>query len=281
MAANLAADGFTGPQTVIEGEAGFLKVFCTEWDMADLDTRSRQRVHDAETTSQRFPVHMTAHTAVQAVLELQAEHGFDAADVDRATVAGTERMATVNNIRDPADIMMAQYSIPFCVALALFRDPRDPRSFDDSALRDAAIRDMCARVSIVPATPTKVAGASIVTIQLKDGRSLTREVEEFNGTPARPLDRRELRDKFTTLTRVRCWCRGGGIVRVAAEPGERDRSRLDRRVISAGDGAIPGSNVLNRPLRFSSQARRCLAGANCDYIARQRSSAALKASAAS
>jgi 2-methylcitrate dehydratase PrpD len=38
---------------------------------------------------------------------------------------------------------------------------------------------------------------------LKDGRSLTREVAEFNGTPARPLDRNELREKFITLTRGR------------------------------------------------------------------------------
>ena len=38
---------------------------------------------------------------------------------------------------------------------------------------------------------------------LKNGRSLTREVEEFNGTPARPLDQAELKDKFMTLTRVR------------------------------------------------------------------------------
>src|ERR1700751_1381801 len=30
MAASLAADGFTGPSSVLEGEAGFLKVFCTE-----------------------------------------------------------------------------------------------------------------------------------------------------------------------------------------------------------------------------------------------------------
>jgi 2-methylcitrate dehydratase PrpD len=141
---------------------------------------------------------------VQVVLELQAEHGFDAADVDRATVAGTERMATVNNIRDPADIMMAQYSIPFCVALALFRDPRDPRSFDDSALRDAAIREMCGRITITVADPpTKVAGASIVMIWLKDGRTFTREVEEFNGTPGRPLDRAELCDKFMMLTHDR------------------------------------------------------------------------------
>ena len=204
LAANLAADGFTGPRSVIEGEAGFLKVFCTEWDMADLTRGLGSDFATLKLCLKRFPVHMTAQTAVQAVLELQAAHGFTGADVDRVTVAGTERMATINNIPNPTDIMMAQYSIPFCVALALFRDPRDPASFDDSALTDAAIRGMCARVSIVVANPpTKVAGASIVTIQLKDGRSLMREVEEFNGTPARPLDRQELCDKFSTLTRVR------------------------------------------------------------------------------
>jgi 2-methylcitrate dehydratase PrpD len=124
--------------------------------------------------------------------------------VDRVTVAGTERMATINNIPDPTDIMMAQYSIPFCVALALFRDPRDPASFDDTALRDPAIRAMCSRVAITVADPpTKVVGASVVRIWLKNGRSFTREVEEFNGTPARPLDQAELRDKFATLTRAR------------------------------------------------------------------------------
>ena len=155
---------------------------------------------------------MTAHTAVQAVLELQAEHGFSGAEVDRVTVAGTERMATINNIRAPTDIMMAQYSIPFCVALALFRDPRNPASFDDSALSDAAIRDMCERVTVVAADPpTKVAGASIVTIVLRDGRSFTHEVAEFNGTPARPLNPAELRDKFMTLTRVRYGSAAAGI----------------------------------------------------------------------
>jgi 2-methylcitrate dehydratase PrpD len=204
MAANLAADGFTGPTTVLEGEAGFLKVFCTEWDMADLTRGLGTEFKTMNLCLKRFPVHMTAQTGVQAVLELREEHGFSGADVDRVTVAGTERMATINNIADPADMMMAQYSIPFCVALALFRDPRDPASFDEQALADPAIRTMCARVSVVAADPpTKVAGASIVTVLLKNGRLLTKEVEEFNGTPARPLDRAELKDKFMTLTRVR------------------------------------------------------------------------------
>jgi 2-methylcitrate dehydratase PrpD len=204
VAASLAADGFTGPASVIEGEAGFLKVFCTEWDMADVTRGLGTDYATMNLCLKRFPMHMTAQTGVQAVLELQAEHGFTGAQVDRVTVAGTERMATINNIRDPGDIMMAQYSIPFCVALALFRDPRDPASFDDSALTNSDIRAMCERVAITVADPpTKVPGASIVTIMLKDGRCFSREVDEFNGTPARPLDRDELRDKFTTLTRVR------------------------------------------------------------------------------
>jgi 2-methylcitrate dehydratase PrpD len=200
LAANLAADGFTGPRSVLEGEAGFLQVFCTEWDVGDLVRGLGREFATLNLCLKRFPVHMTAQTAVQAILELRAEHGIAGTQVDRVTVAGNERMATVNNIADPTDIMMAQYSIPFCVALALFRDPRDPASFDASALVDADIRDMCRRVAIVVAEPpTRVAGASIVTVRLKDGRSVVREVEEFDGTPARPLSRAALREKFMML----------------------------------------------------------------------------------
>jgi 2-methylcitrate dehydratase PrpD len=200
LAASLAADGFTGPRSILEGEAGFLKVFCTEWDTTELTRGLGSEFATLTLCLKRFPVHMTAQTAVQAILALRAEHGFDGSQVGRVIVAGDERMATVNNIPDPTDIMMAQYSIPFCVALALFRDPRNPKSFDQSALTDANIRNMCQCVKVTVATPpTRVAGTSIVTVWLNDGRSLTREVEEFSGTPARPLTRSELRDKFIML----------------------------------------------------------------------------------
>ena len=63
MAASLAADGFTGPRSVIEGEAGFLKVFCTEWDMADLTRGLGSEYATLNLCLKRFPVHMTAQTA--------------------------------------------------------------------------------------------------------------------------------------------------------------------------------------------------------------------------
>jgi 2-methylcitrate dehydratase PrpD len=97
--------------------------------------------------------------------------------------------------------MLAQYSIPFSVALALYRDPVDPRSFDDSAVHDRAILDLAARTKL-----TAVAGqdrrdlAVTVTVKLKDGRELARRVTSFKGTPERPLARAELREKFLLLT---------------------------------------------------------------------------------
>jgi 2-methylcitrate dehydratase PrpD len=211
LAASLAADGFTGPTTVLEGDAGFLKVFCTEWDVSDLTYGLGSEFATLNLCLKRFPIHMTAHTPVQAVLELRAEHEFDGAQVDRVQVAGNERMATINNIPEPTDIMMAQYSIPFCVAVALYRDPRDPASFDQSVLLDPSIRDMCRRVEVTVADPPpRIPGASKVMIRLHNGLVLSREVEEFDGTPNRPLSHAELRDKFTMFVR------GSGMGHVAS-----------------------------------------------------------------
>ena len=97
----------------------------------------------------RYPCHATAHAAVRAVRDLQAEHGFKGSEVEAITVTGTERMIERHNILEPADLMLAQYSIPFCVALALYREARNPESFGETALRDPQIRSLCRRVRLV------------------------------------------------------------------------------------------------------------------------------------
>ena len=136
LAAHLAADGFNGPASVLEGEFGFLRVFCdSEFDAAELTRELGKSYATRSITLKRFPCHISAHTSVQAILDLRAEHGYGAHDVASIHVGGSEKMAGVNNIPSPADIMMAQYSIPFCVALAHCRNPRDPRSFDETATR--------------------------------------------------------------------------------------------------------------------------------------------------
>jgi 2-methylcitrate dehydratase PrpD len=203
LAASLAADGFTGPQSVLEGEFGFLRVFCRDFDEAEL-TRSLGDDWVTRTIlMKRFACHISAHTSVQAILDLRAEHGFAGADVAAIRIAGNEKMAKVNNIPSPKDVMMCQYSIPFSVALAHFRDPRDPRSYDEGALNDPAIRSLCERVTITLAGGhhDHATIAAEVQVTLKDGRVLSKRVSDFKGTPERPLDQADLRERFMLLTR--------------------------------------------------------------------------------
>src|SRR5712672_588099 len=203
LAASLAADGFTGPQSVLEGEFGFLRVFCRDFDEAELTRGLGDDWVTRTILMKRFACHISAHTSVQAILDLRAEHGFAGADVAAIRIAGNEKMAKVNNIPSPKDVMMCQYSIPFSVALAHFRDPRDPRSYDESALNDPAIRSLCERVTITLAGGhhDHATIAAEVQVTLRDGRVLSKTVSDFKGTPERPLDQADLRERFMLLTR--------------------------------------------------------------------------------
>jgi 2-methylcitrate dehydratase PrpD len=204
LAANLAEEGFTGPQSVLEGPFGFLNVYCGENDVAALTRGLGEEWATLRIMLKRFPVHITSHTSVQAIEDLRREHGYDPADVVSIHVSGNQKMATVNNIPSPADLMMAQYSLPFCVALAHHRDARDPASFNARSFNDPAIRALAQRVTISVAEEAKHGHSiiSTITVTLKDGRALTRRVESFKGTPEQPLDRAEMRDKFLLLTKA-------------------------------------------------------------------------------
>jgi 2-methylcitrate dehydratase PrpD len=162
----------------------------------------------------RFPMHITSHTSVQAVQDLRREHGYDVADVASIHVAGNQKMATVNNIPSPTDLMLAQYSLPFNVALAHYKEPRDPASFNMKTFNDPAIRSLAQRVTISVAEDARHGHntiASTVTVNLKDGRALVRRVDSFKGTPEQPLDRTEMREKFLLLTKA---CDGKAMARL-------------------------------------------------------------------
>src|SRR5437868_7102928 len=196
LAASLAAAGFEGPKTVLEGEFGFLRVFCTEFDESQLTRGLGRDFVTLSTVLKRYPVHATAHAAVRAVRDLQAEHGFAGGDVESVTVTGNARMIERHAIAEPADLMLAQYSIPFCVALALFREARDPESYDERALADPKIRALCRRVKVVPGQGGGHGPmGSTVTVTLADRRHFERHVDSGLLEPG------ELPDKFTRLTR--------------------------------------------------------------------------------
>ena len=188
LAARLAAAGYEGPETVLEGKFGFLDAFGLA-EMNEPAVLTQGLGSEWETRRiclKRYAAHINAHTPVQALRELMAEHKFGAADVA--------------HIPEPADILKAQYSVPFCVAIALHRDPDDPRSFDESAVKDPAIRAAAKALELRKRADASSVRSSTVTVTLKDGRKLTKRGDVYRGMPADPLSRDELKRKFMLLT---------------------------------------------------------------------------------
>ena len=202
MAANLASQGFTGPSTALEGEFGFIKVFCRDYNLNQLTLGLGTSWLTKTVMIKRYACHITAHTPVEASLKIKDEKKIKGEDIESIEIQTTDRAVRVNNIAQPKDILIGQYSIPFCVALSFYRNPVNPRSFDESAIKDPNIMGLANRVQMraLPPPGNTSDMSSIVTVRLKDGRSYSEEISAFLGTPERPMGTTELREKFLMLT---------------------------------------------------------------------------------
>lgn len=200
VAARLASEGYTGPETILEGKFGFLQAYCSEGEAELLTAGLGQDWECRRICMKRYPCHVTAQPTVQTLRAMMRAHGFSAGDVAGLSLRMAEKVVSHHDIRAPRDVMNAQYSVPFCAALALHRDPEDPRSFDESALADADIRRVCDLIDLGVAQDLPTAWSARIEVVLCDGRRLHELASAFTGMPEDPPDQAGLRRRFALLT---------------------------------------------------------------------------------
>lgn len=206
----LAQRGITGPAELFEGNKGFMQSiagpFAIDWGREGLDRVERTIVkrHDAE-------VH--AQTAIEAALELQQEHGFDASDVEKVEVdvfdvahriigGGEEGDKTLVFSREDAD-----HSLPYLVAVALLDHEVMPAQFAPRRLQRADVQELLCRVVVRPLAeysqrfPDEM--PSRVTVTLAGGRVLARERSDYPGFHTRPPSWEDALSKFAALAAPR------------------------------------------------------------------------------
>lgn len=203
-AALLASRGFAGPESVLEGKFGFCQTYSDSPDLDYLTHRLGREFESMNIAIKRCAVHINAHAPIEALEQLRAKLAFRPEDVREITVGGIEKLVTHHAIYEPKDLMMAQYSIPFCVALSLYFDPTDPASFDDSKLKDRRILGMMRRIKLEVDHEIEEKGwdrAARVTVTLAGGKRDSALVIHFKGTPGNPMQPSEVEDKARKLTR--------------------------------------------------------------------------------
>jgi 2-methylcitrate dehydratase PrpD len=197
-AALLAQRGFEAPHAILEGRFGVLDVFCDGSDPSLLTAGLGAGAQIETLCIKRYACHVTAQAPVELLRDLMAEGGFTGADIRHLALTVSDKVLSHHAERAPADLMLAQYSVPFCVALAAFRDPADPGSFSEDVIADPAVTALARRIVLSPGRP-KGWGVGL-ELELYDGRRFTGERDGFLGCPERPLDAAGLAEKYRRLT---------------------------------------------------------------------------------
>jgi 2-methylcitrate dehydratase PrpD len=196
LAARLAQAGFEGPDTILEGGFGFLETYCSESDPALLTAGLGEQWETRKLCIKRYPCHVTAHTPVESVRALRDEHHIAADDVSAIRVRANAKVVSHHAAHEAKDVMALQYSVPFCVAIALVDDVDDPLAFGERALSNPQVHALARKVACEAWPDAPSSWASAVRIALRDGRTLERDNDDFLGTPTRPLSSEQLRAKF-------------------------------------------------------------------------------------
>jgi 2-methylcitrate dehydratase PrpD len=225
LAALLAHEGVSGFEAPLEGKAGFYALYAGgQFDADVLIAVPTQDFSIAELTFKPWPSCRGTHAAIELALALRQTHGFASEDI-RAIEVDHDPIQTMltqplDRKRAPQTSIDARFSIPWCIALALHDGAVTIDSFTPARLADPAVQTLAARVTPreTPSGAWQPGSGGRVAIGLADGRTVTSEVGNALGCPARPLGEAALVAKFID-------CAG----RAAVPP--RDPAELARRIL--------------------------------------------------
>jgi 2-methylcitrate dehydratase PrpD len=206
VAAHLAHAGFTGPETVLEGEHGLYAAFAGghEPDRLEEQLQSLGRVWELERlTFKPYPCGSIAQPYMDCALRLREEHAIrpDAVAAIRCrTAAGPvprlwEPLAAK---RAPPNGYAAKFSLPYLIAVILVRGKAGLAEFADDAVRDPEVISVARRVTyeLDPMIDYPRQFVGDVEIATTDGRVARARQDRPRGGPDLPLAPEELEAKF-------------------------------------------------------------------------------------
>ena len=202
MAASLAEQGFQGPETVLEGQFGFLNSFCAQSAPELLTHGLGVEWETLKICIKAYACHVTAHPAIESLRGLMQDHHLSAEQIEHLRLEVGAKILSHHDIRAPKDIKQAQYSVPFCLSLALHHNVEDPSAFSDQWVTDPRVLRTCRELELVGFSDDAKRGswASRLTLTLKNGQTLVREADSFLGSPEKSLTNEQLKKRFELHT---------------------------------------------------------------------------------
>jgi 2-methylcitrate dehydratase PrpD len=205
----LAAKGYWCDGEVLEGPYGFFNAIHGKgnFDLGRIEDRLGEQwaIVDPGLTIKSYPACGGVLRAVDAAIALRQEHRIAFDQVERVEVETHPDLLNTLRFVAPSEGFRGKFSLDYCVAAAVLDGRVDLASFTDAQAQSARMRDALARVTVVQ--HPEWSGSAFdrrrnpVTIHLKDGRSVRKEVEHPRGSLRNPMMREELLGKYRGCAR--------------------------------------------------------------------------------
>ena len=205
-AAFLAKHGITGPMEVFEGNKGFMDAiagrFTLDWSKEDLERVTR-------TIVKRFNAEVHSQSATEGILELKAETGFAADQVERIeidifdvayNIIGGGEEGSKYGVRTKEE---ADHSLQYIVSAAILDGNVMPSAYAPERILRSDIQELHRKVIVRPKKeyserfPAEM--PCRLTVHLKDGRVLEKEKRDYEGFATRPMSWATAEAKFHAL----------------------------------------------------------------------------------
>jgi 2-methylcitrate dehydratase PrpD len=218
-AARLAAAGFAGPGTVLEGTHGLFNGFArtTEGDWDALNGDFGRRWVAASIAFKPYPCGTMTHPYIDCARRL-AGRGIKPEQIEDILCETAEGYVhrlwePLEQKQNPANGYAAKFSVPYAVAAGLILGEAGLSAFEDETVRDARLGALARKVRYVidPDNPYPRAYTGHLRVTLKSGEVIEERQPHLRGGVAEPLTPAEIEAKF------RANCRHGGWDEARAE----------------------------------------------------------------
>jgi 2-methylcitrate dehydratase len=202
----LAMRGVTGPREVFEGNKGFIEAiagpFEIDWSREDLESVRR-------TILKRYNAEIHSQSAIEALLDLRAEHGLTGADVRRIELDTFQVAFDIIGGGEEGDKKRvssneeADHSLPYLLAVALLDGQVLPEQYLAERIAADDVQQLLRRVAVRPDPELSrrfpAEHSARVRLHLRDGRTLEREQHDYHGFHTRPMGWDAVATKFDRL----------------------------------------------------------------------------------
>ncbi len=208
VAADLAAAGFTGPVSALDGRLGALRAY-TDAPRPELLTKGLGESYlITRVAIKPYACCRYNHGLIDGALRIRTKHGIDPLGVRRIRLgvltAGALLVAEpISDKRTPRNTVDAQFSAPFSAAIALVYGAAGVSLYKQPIIDDPRIRalmditDCYTSPELDSAYPERWPAA--VEIEMRDGRVFEERVEFALGEPENPLSDEALMLRFREL----------------------------------------------------------------------------------